>query len=733
MLKKAIVFSALTFFGLGFMAVSQSRTGARPGPAAPSVAASPLFSSLPLAFWPNRGQVDAQALFYARRSGMTLWLTKEGLVFDFWRSRAGSAPPPMPSGERRASAPADIERDVSRLVFLGANPEPGVVPFGADNPRVHFFIGGGEGGVPTSVPAAESVLYEDLYKSIDLKVYGTDNELEYDWIVAPGGNPEDIRFEYRDAGKVLADSQGDLAVRTRFANPIHRKPEGYQIVDGRRRAVETEFRRIAGNSYGFRVGPYDRSHPLFIDPIVLVSSTYLGGKGDEYGVDIKLDADGSICVCGDTASPDFPVKGGADLTLGGANDIFIVKFKPDGKSLVFATFLGGTKDEDAAGLALDTGGAIIVAGSSNSPDYPVKDGYDAALNGETDAVVTKLSAQGDAIVFSTYLGGSRNEFASDMAVDGKGDIYLAGCTKSPDFPVKAAYDPSFNGIWDAYVAKLAASGKSLVWSTFLGGTASESSTACIAVDGAGSAYVAGPTLSSNFPVKDAFDSTYNGHIDAFVTKFSPSGRTLVYSTFLGGSAYDWPWDIQVDRSGAAYVVGITESFNFPVKNAYDSKRNGNLDAFVTKLRPNGKSLAFSTYLGGRKADSLAHIVLDKTGAFLVTGSTGSTDIPLVDPYDKTLEGETDGYIAKFAPAGDTLLWSTLLGGNRGDSCGQLAVDDTGTIYLLGGTTSPDFPIKKAYDSSPNGGIDVFLARLKVGDGGSRSVRDGRATKDRPSR
>jgi Beta-propeller repeat len=337
---------------------------------------------------------------------------------------------------------------------------------------------------------------------------------------------------------------------------------------------------LAGNSYGFAVGHHDRRHPLLIDP-GLAYSTYLGGSSIDTGVGIAVDSAAAAYVTGETASTDFPTTAGAsDTSYNGGEDAFVTKLNPAGSSLAYSTYLGGSSDEFVRGIAVDSAGAAYVTGETASTDFPTTAGAFDTSFNGFDAFVTKLNPAGSSLTYSTYLGGS----SVGIAVDSARAAYVTGFT-GPGFPTTAgAFDTTYNGSGDAFVTKLNPAGSNLTYSTYLGGSDVDGDQGLgIAVDSAGAAYVTGPTDSSDFPTTaGAFDTSANGAHDAFVTKLNPAGSNLAYSTYLGGFSFEVANGLAVDSAAAAYVTGGTFSTDFPTT-AGTLDYNGNGDAFVTKL------------------------------------------------------------------------------------------------------------------------------------------------------
>jgi len=660
--------------------------------------ASPIpdFGRIPLYFVPNQGFAPPEVLFTAKASRYTLSLTKEGLTLSVRRRNAGGG----------------WEETSSRLVFLGTNPQTRVGGADSDGHRVNYFLGSDPARWQTDVPTWRAALYRDLYPDIDLKVYGVEKTIEYDWIVRPGGDPKAIRFKAGDRDGVRLDADGNLPVSTAFGDLVHRKPTAYQSIDGRRVEVAVSFERRGPESIGFRTGLYDRRHDLIIDP--LVYSTFLGGNGFDNGYGIAIDDTGAAYIVGTTSSSGFPLKNPIDNTRNGSFDVFVTKLAPAGNALVYSTFLGGRDSEDGNAIAVDATGCAYITGKTLSADFPVKAGYDSTRNGWMDVFVTKLAPAGNSLVFSTYLGGSNSQIGRGIAVDKNKAVYVIGYAGSANFPMKNAFDNSFNGDGDVFVTKFAPSGASLVYSTFLGGHDGEDGNA-IAVDQSGSAYVTGFTASDDFPMKNALDTTLGSTIDAFVTKFNPSGKTLAYSTYLGGGGInEYGWGIAVDGKGSAYVAGQTDSPDFPVVNAFDPTFNTSTDmeCFLTKFSPSGSTLAYSTYLGGKGDDRAFAVAVTADGVACLTGSTDSLDFPTKNAFDKVRGGSSDAFVTKFAKTGKTLLFSTYLGGGSWEEGRAVAVRSNGEVVVTGTTTSADFPRKNAFDSSYNFNDDVFVSKLK---------------------
>jgi len=466
-------------------------------------------------------------------------------------------------------------------------------------------------------------------------------------------------------------------------------------------------------------------HPVM--PIPLNWSTFLGSGEDEVGYDIAVDGEGAVYITGNTYSSSFPtVPGSFDETHNGDQDAFVCKLHPTGSALVYSTFLGGSSEEECHGIAVDDSGNAYLHGWTASSGFPTTYGaFDTTKGGNEDAFVVKLNSCGSALEYSTFLGGGSPDYGQGIAVDNSGQAYLTGRTRSENFPVTpGAYDTYCGGFYsDAYVVKLNSTGSDLDYGTFLGGTGTDIGNA-IAIDASGCAYVTGETQSEYFPTTPgAFDETYNGgsgffEYDAFVTKLNATGSDLEYSTFLGGGeSGDWGQGIAVDDSGNVHVTGETRSSDFPTSTgAYDETLNGLYDAFVVKFDPTGSELKYSTFLGGGGSDRGKDIALDGSGDACVVGVAGTGFPTTAGAFDTTYNGGHDAFVAELTTTGNTLTFSTFLGGTAEDECYGIALDYTGGVYIIGRTESEDFPTTEwVCDTTYNDGYDVFVSKFYIYD------------------
>jgi hypothetical protein len=446
---------------------------------------------------------------------------------------------------------------------------------------------------------------------------------------------------------------------------------------------------------------------LIIDP-VLVYSAYLGGTGLDKGWDIAVDTNGCVYLTGETASANFPTNNALYSTSSNKfsvqRDAFVAKLGPEGTNLVFSTYLGGSGDDAGFGIALDGAGNVFLTGVTASPNFPVTNAISTNLHGSAvlgiyqyDAFVVKLDAAGSQLLYSTFIGGTQSDTGMGIAVDDAGRIYVAGTTSSADFPTNGTTRAFAGGPHDAFVLKLATDSTNLIYSAYLGGTGDDYGFG-IAVDPVGNAVVVGLTTSADFPVTtNALQTNFAGSpYDVFVAKLSPDGASQVFSTYLGGDGDDEASRLVLDNLGNICLAGFTTSTNFPIStNALYSTNSGFADAFIVKLDASGTNLIYSTYLGGSFNDEAWAIAVDTNRNLYVIGRTSSSDFPVVNPYQSFLRGLQNVFVARLNANGTALDYSTYLGGLLSDDGYRIAVDTAGNAYITGLTGSPDFPVYPA--------------------------------------
>ncbi|MEW5976152.1 MAG: SBBP repeat-containing protein [Acidobacteriota bacterium] len=669
------------------------------------------YGRLPLSFEPNMGQTSPEVRYLTRGSGgWVLYFTPQEVVLSLATS--------IPSEQVNRSSPlARGERlAVIRFELLGNKKAPTLRAQGRLPGESHYLIGSDPKGWHTGIPRYERVVYEEVYPGIDQVFYGNQHQLEYDFVCGPGINPGVIRMRVTGADEVRREESGSLVIVAGNHRLVQRRPVVYQMVHGMRKEVPAEYDLAQADIFGFTItGKYDPRLPLIIDP-VLSYSTYLGGaNGIDEGADISLDSAGNAYIAGFTQSTTFPTSNALLFGNRGQTDAFITKINPAGTALVYSTYFGGSGDDLADGIFVDSLGQAYVAGTTSSPNIPLQNAFQSSLRGLTDAFVLKLAASGAPLVFSTYLGGTGNDTCRAVAADSSGNAYVTGTTDSLNFPVVNWYQSSFNGgTTDAFVAKLSSGGFSLAYSSYLGGAGADEAYD-IVVDSSNRVTLSGTTSSTNFPVVSAYQAANAGGSDVFVTRLAAAGNTPVFSTYLGGSGNDVGYGVTVDGTGATYVTGNTQSANFPTT-AGTFQRTvtaGAQDGFVSKLASAGSSLVYSSFVSGSGGVEALAIAVDGQGNAHIAGGTSSDNFHRVFPVQASKRGGThDAFVLKIDPTASEIIYSTYLGGNGDDVAKGIALDASGNAYITGYTSSTNFPTQTPFQaSSQGGGRDGFVSKL----------------------
>ncbi len=667
-------------------------------------------------FTQNEGQWDSQVLFHGNIRGTDIWLTNSGVYYQLSRVNSSVQTGPDPTtGALRFSFddPDAVSEEVTvRTVFEGAASVLRADGLNKTSYVCNYYFGSDPSGWREQVANYSEVQFTNVYPGIDCRYYYSASDLEYDLIVNPGSDPNQIAIKWEGPSEIALNDSNELVVTTRLGSIREHAPLMYQVIDGENHPISGQYRLLGPSIIGFSLsGDYRHDLPLIIDPVLQYSS-YVGGGYDDIAYGLALDPDGYMYLTGATKSPKFPTYNAYDSIFTGSNvtDVFVTKLSPDGSSLVYSTFLGGGGGiDEGRDIAANADGSAYITGRTSSSGFPVLNAYDVTLGGTRDAFVTKLSSTGT-LNYSTFLGGTVADEGYGITVDASGNAYVTGSTQSANFPVVNAYDAGYNGQYDVFVTKLAPTGSSLVFSTFMGGSANEQANG-IDLDGSNNIYLAGFTNSSNFPRLNAYDSSYNGADDIFVAKLAAAGKPLMYSTFLGGAGYEQASAIAVGPNNTAFVTGYTTSPAFPTKNAYSTSLHGGSDAVGVRINATGSGLVYSTYLGGSAFDYGYGIAVDSRQDAYIVGSTTSSDFPTIYAYDSVANGGDDIFIAKLQSTGSVIDYSTLLGGAANDEGFDIAIDNNLAVYIAGASISANYPVANSFDSTVNGGYDVVISKL----------------------
>ncbi len=677
----------------------------------------PQYGRLPIAFEANHGQVDAAARYFARGPAYALLLRPEGA--DLYLQYQA----PVSAGARDA-----VRTTILQTRLVDAQAPTAIEGREAMSGTSNYLLGRDATAWMTDVAQYRKVRYSAVYPGIDLVYHGSQQQLEYDFVVAPGADPARIglRFAGTSAPPTL-DAAGNLVLSTAGGDVIQHRPEVYQMVDGRKVGVDGAY-RIEDDRIAFEVGAYDRSRSLVIDPL-LAYRLYVPGINALQATSIAVGPDGSAYIAGYAPAmrwlTGLPVLGPV-LRQVLTYDAFVAKLEPSGDALAYTTFIGGSDDDQITDIAVTPDGEVVVTGMTYSNEFPVEQPVQSSKGGYADAFVARIGAQGKTLVYSTYLGGNADDVASSLALDDAGNAYIAGYTESENFPIQSALQATHSASGDdAFVARLSADGSTLSYSTFLGGSGWDAATR-ITVDGAGQAYVVGVTQSEDLPVtpgafKTAIvpycpSSTCYLREDAFLAKVGAGGDTLMYATYLGGAQNDVATGVAVDNAGRAVVSGWTLSDDFPTTAALYAAPRGGTDAFVTRFSATADALVYSTYLGGSSSDMPNDLALDADGSVYVTGYTRSQNFPTRNAVQPFNAGGQDLFLSKLAPAGDVLSYSTFLGAAAADSGYAVALGDDGSAYVAGSSQSANFPTKGPVQGAswgaPSG--DAIAAKFEAG-------------------
>ncbi|HET8891595.1 MAG TPA: SBBP repeat-containing protein, partial [Candidatus Angelobacter sp.] len=647
----------------------------------------------------------------------TLWLTNDEAVLAVGR-RSGSHPSNR-RGEEKSLQANESAPAVLRMKFVGANVNPKITGESRQQGTVNYFMGKQEQW-RTKIPVYSRVRYSSLYPGIDLVYYGNNRELEYDLVVSRGADPREIRLGISGAENMRIDGDGNLILKTAAGDVIQQKPRIYQRKGTNLVAVAGDYViNSKNNEVRFRLGRYDRESAVVIDPVLRYAS-YITGGGDEgeEGTGIAVDSSSRAVVAGWTASTEFPAGTGIEHPGLAA---YVIKFDFTGSRMVFVAFVVGAQFQDNVPLALDAADNIYIAASTFGNTFgedtfkATPGAFQTTFGGKTDAWVAKLNSTGTRLIYATFLGGSGDEGARGIAVDSSGNAYVTGTTTSKDFPVTSGvfqHDCKLKNdgsCASAFVTKLNSLGTRALYSSYLGGHGSQTGQG-ITVNPSGNAFVIGGSDAGDFPTTAGSQQTVSaGAADVYVAQFSSSGSHLNFSTLLGGAGADVGNAIDLDSAGNAFITGRTESANFPVKNAFQPRCSGGC-IFVSKLSPSLR-LLYSTFLGGGSSEagnvSGTGIAVTSGGQAYVTGIAGPNFPTTQNAFERILGGI---FITKFTPTGQ-LMYSSFLGGGFGIP--RVALDSSTNAYLTGTTGYQDsIPATPgAFQVERGAELDGFVAKV----------------------
>ena len=680
-----------------------------------------LLRKLPLQFEPNRGQASEGARFVSRTPGLTVSLGEAGVEL---RPHSGNAIWMTWVGQTGGTAFEGVDRLEGHSNYLR----------GSDPKRWH-----------TKIPQFRKVRQREIYPGIDVVFYGNGQQLEFDFVVSPGTDPDRVEMAFQGAERVEINEEGDLVFETPSGELRSRRPHVYQMRGGVEEVVESSYVFRDEDRVGFALGEHDPTLALIIDPKVDFAS-YMAGEDDDGARGVTTDSEGNTFITGysefSEAPPQFPstedsyqpdhfgeVPGdaGEQGEIDPELDAFVWKMNEDGSALKWGTFLGGEDFDIGKAIAIDAEGNVYICGETNSSSFPTTVG--AFQRGRPgfglNSFVAKLSADGSELDYATYLGGIGidHTLAHDIAVDAAGAAIVTGQTRSSNYPTTAGtVGPTPFGGDDIFVTHLSADGSSLLSSTFLGGSGEDIGYG-VMLDGDGNPFVAGSTASADFPApKAAFQRELAGGTDAFVAKLSPALDSLGYATLVGGTSDDEAQDVYVQADGSASIVGTTESDDLPIgDSAFDDGYNGQGDVLIATVGPDGTT-ASCTYLGGSKRDRGYSLVVTAAGDIIVVGQTRSEDFPVSDdaPQDSLRTNIGDAFLTQISVAGE-LVDSTYYGSGNEDIAHSVALAADGGPVMVGVTNHDPNPIPSLSTTSTSfqrlgiDDLDGFVVKYEGAD------------------
>ncbi len=654
-------------------------------------------------FEPNRGQAPDDVLFVARTpngiahvlaSGIRLGLEGEPLNIRFDNGHARSA----------------VGEDATATL-------------------VHS-LRGQDPDAWTHLRVFQSVLLEDVYSGIDVRLRDGGGRIEYDFIVAPGADPDEavVRFGPNAALRLSAGS-GDLQIHVAGGTVTQAAPVAYQEdANGQLALVDAAFKLLGSQRVGVQLGPHDPAKTLVIDPVVDFSS-YLGGSiREDFYKGLAVDDDGYIYMVGGTRSSDFPTSQPLQPDHGSpesALDVFITKLTPDGSSVVYSTFLGGNDRDYAVDVDIDAAGNVYVVGKTASPDFPLVAPTQGAIGSLDwpDGFYAKLDASGAFLHYSSYLGGSDYDIVTGVAAESRGGMSIVGKTRSTDVATTArAMQRDMAGHTDALAARVTADGE-LRFLTYLGGNGYDYAQAVV-LDKRGHMILVGPSGSPDFPVSQgAFQEelSQDGEVrqdSGFITRLHRSGRGILQSTFFGGTDTDFLRGVDLDARGNIYVVGDTNSTDLPVLGGPQQALAGSRDAFAARLTRNLQPV-WSTYLGGSEADFGYDLAVGANGLVHIVGQTRSVDLPVVAAAQRQPAGLDEAFVGTLDTQSSRIRWLTYVGGSGIDEGKEVVLAPDGRLHVAGLTRSTDFPLVSALmdpyrdDARARNQGDAFLATFDL--------------------
>jgi hypothetical protein len=643
---------------------------------------------IPFSIVRNAGQSDPQVRYIGNGPHFKAWFENNGVIFQ-----QGAA--------------------FARLTFQGGRSAPVIEegePVGA---HANYLRGGDPSRWVTDLPMLKSIVYREVWPGIDVRFKAEDSYAKAEYLVGPGASPAEIRLKFDGIASIERD--GSLTVTNRSGRFSEDKPILFQEGEEGRVEVAGGFRTFNDGSVGFTASDYDPAKPLIVDPTILFSG-YFGGVSQSTITSVAINSYYNTVVAGWTIGSDLPASGGAQKHYAGGVDAFVAGFSAAGGNLLFCTYLGGSADDRAFGVAVDAANNTYITGQTSSTNFPVVNAVQTKLKGTRDAFVAKLNAAGNALVYSTYLGGTGVDLANAITVDSTNSAIIVGDTTSTNLPVTTgSFQAALAGAQDVFVTKLSPAGNTVTWLTYFGGNAVDHA-AALKQDSTGNLIFGGYTYSTNFPTISAFQPQSGGGQDGFVVKMTPNGTSAIFSTYIGGSGGSAGAPEEVNAvgvfvTGEVVVAGTTSSVDFPITSGVvqSTYGGGNTDGFYAGLIATTGALSKSTYLGGMGDDGITGMTADMAAHMYLTGYTTSPDFPVLKQTQALPGGQMDAFVAEVAFG--RIIFATYLGGWGNDSGTAITIDSLTNIVVVGTTGSGNFPVVASVGGPTGSVLSSFVTKF----------------------
>ena len=685
-----------------------------------------------LHFIQNNGQWDSKVQFLARLGGLDYWVTNTGVTYEYYRVEREPIPEPKPLSPEEAKNPETsipkIKNRWGHVIqnsFVGMNPSYQVIPEEKMEGVYNYFFGNEESKWVTNAPIFSSIKLKDIYKGIDVVYFFDNNEMRYDFQIAPFADPSQIQMKFDGQNEIKVSPAGDLLMGTSLGDVTHTKLFAYQDISGSQKQIDCKFVDKGNGIISFDITGYDPSKPIVIDPTV-VFITYFGRNNTDYVFSTFIDPSGQAVQTGYTYSTNLPTTTGAfQGSIQSTPCGYVVKMNSAGNGLIFCTYLGGNNSTyPYGGCSSDQNGNTYLAGYTYATNFPTTSGaFQTTGTTFPEMFITKLNTTGSALGYSTYLGGNNTDVCYGMHADLDGYAYVTGYSYSTNYPTSSgAFQSSipYTSYPNVFCTKLNQSGTALAMSSFYGSSSGYGYGNSVSSDASGNPYITGYTYATNFPTTSgAWKTSGTTTPEIFIAKFNASGTSLSYATYLQGNSTDIAYNIAVDQNnGEATVVGYTYSTNYAITpGALQSTLSSTPEGFITRMNSNGTGLIFSTFLGGNSTDYCYGVTCTLDGNVHVGGYTYSSNFPGItsDGYQKTISSTPDAFLSSFNSTG-SLLYGTYLGGNSTDQAYYfkcLGSNSENQVVIGGITSSSNFPVTAgAYQTSVTTTYEGWIAKFQ---------------------